>query len=156
LVQEVKPLYELGAAEVIPEEFETSIEIFTRVLIKYLIPRQQIEKFIAEVRADGYEMLRSVARPASGFHDLKMELSDLEVSTLFVEEESPLAGKTLAKLQLRKRYGVSVLAIRRDSELVVNPDGDARIQNKDRLIVIGRPENIADVFDQEDFSAVPI
>jgi CPA2 family monovalent cation:H+ antiporter-2 len=29
-LQEVKPLYELGADDVIPEEFETSVEIFTR------------------------------------------------------------------------------------------------------------------------------
>ncbi len=38
-VQEVKPLYELGADEVVPEEFETSVEIFTLVLRKYLVPR---------------------------------------------------------------------------------------------------------------------
>jgi len=31
-LQEIEPLYELGANEVIPEEFETSVEIFTRVL----------------------------------------------------------------------------------------------------------------------------
>ncbi|MDD1678537.1 MAG: cation:proton antiporter, partial [Methanomicrobiales archaeon] len=34
-IQEVEPLYRLGADEVIPEEFETSVEIFTRVLKKY-------------------------------------------------------------------------------------------------------------------------
>jgi CPA2 family monovalent cation:H+ antiporter-2 len=32
-LQEIKQLYTLGADEVIPEEFETSVEIFTRVLI---------------------------------------------------------------------------------------------------------------------------
>ena len=61
-IQEMKPLHELGANEVIPEEFETSIEIFTRVLAKYLIPRDQIEALVAEIRADGYEMLRSLAQ----------------------------------------------------------------------------------------------
>jgi CPA2 family monovalent cation:H+ antiporter-2 len=42
-VQEMKHLYELGANEVIPEEFETSVEIFTRVLVKYLISADEIE-----------------------------------------------------------------------------------------------------------------
>ncbi|MGD8512677.1 MAG: cation:proton antiporter, partial [Deltaproteobacteria bacterium] len=37
-LREVKPLFELGADDVIPEEFETSVEIFTRVLAKYFIP----------------------------------------------------------------------------------------------------------------------
>ncbi len=46
----MKPLYELGANEVIPEEFETSVEIFTRVLAKYLIPKAEIEGLVAEIR----------------------------------------------------------------------------------------------------------
>ena len=53
---EMKPLYELGANEVIPEEFETSVEIFTRVLAKYLIPKTEIEALVCEIRSDGYEM----------------------------------------------------------------------------------------------------
>ena len=57
-IQRIKPLYTLGADEVIPEEFETSVEIFTRVLMKYLVPNDEINKFISEVRSDSYEMLR--------------------------------------------------------------------------------------------------
>jgi CPA2 family monovalent cation:H+ antiporter-2 len=30
-IQEMKPLHELGANEVVPEEYETSVEIFSRV-----------------------------------------------------------------------------------------------------------------------------
>jgi len=59
-VGEVPDLYKLGADEVIPEEFETSIEIFTRVLTKYLVPGDEVERLIATVRADGYEMFRSL------------------------------------------------------------------------------------------------
>jgi CPA2 family monovalent cation:H+ antiporter-2 len=54
--------YRLGADEVIPEEFETSIEIFTRVLTKYLVPQQEIEAFIRLIRSDNYEMLRPVIK----------------------------------------------------------------------------------------------
>ncbi|RME61222.1 potassium transporter KefB [Candidatus Parcubacteria bacterium] len=57
-LQEMKDLYALGADEVIPEEFETSMEIFARVLTKYLIPREEIERLLAEVRADGYDILK--------------------------------------------------------------------------------------------------
>jgi CPA2 family monovalent cation:H+ antiporter-2 len=57
-IQRIKPLYTLGADEVIPEEFETSVEIFTRVFMKYLVPNDEINKFISEVRSDSYEMLR--------------------------------------------------------------------------------------------------
>jgi len=145
LIQEIKPLYELGAAEVIPEEFETSVEIFTRVLVKYLIPRNEIEKFIAEVRSDGYEMLRSLSRSSATLSDLKLHLSDLEISTLTVEKTSPLADKTLGKLKLRKSYNVAVLAIRRGEEMLYNPDGDTKILTNDVLIVLGQPEKISNV-----------
>ncbi|MDT8274033.1 MAG: cation:proton antiporter, partial [Desulfomonilia bacterium] len=47
-VSEVDPLYQLGADEVIPEEFETSIEIFSRTLAKYLIPHDDIERITAD------------------------------------------------------------------------------------------------------------
>ena len=50
----MEALYALGADEVIPEEFETAVEIFTRVLQKYLFSKDHIEKFTAEVRSKGY------------------------------------------------------------------------------------------------------
>lgn len=59
-IEEVRNLYELGADEVIPEEFETSIEIFTRVLEEYLVPRNEIQRHVEQVRADGYKMFRNV------------------------------------------------------------------------------------------------
>jgi len=56
-IQEVKSLRGLGADEVIPEEFETSVEIFARVLEKYLVPRDEIDKYIDEIRSEDYDML---------------------------------------------------------------------------------------------------
>ena len=61
-ILEVEPLFKLGVNEVIPEEFETSVEILSRVLKRFLVPQDVIESCIADVRRDGYEMLRSVSR----------------------------------------------------------------------------------------------
>lgn len=58
---EMQALYDLGANEVIPEEFETSVEIFSRVLATYLIPRDEIDKLIIQLRSDGYEMFRNLS-----------------------------------------------------------------------------------------------
>ncbi|MDE0556454.1 MAG: NAD-binding protein, partial [Candidatus Poribacteria bacterium] len=74
---EVEPLYRVGANEVIPEEFETSLEIFTRVLMEYLIPNDQIEQFVAEVRADGYKMLRTLPTYTPPVSDLNVQFPDL-------------------------------------------------------------------------------
>ncbi len=143
--QEVKPLYELGADEVIPEEFETSVEIFTRVLAKYLIPRDEIEALVAEIRSDGYEMFRSLSKESSSFSDLSLQLPDVEISTLRVVERSPLIGKSLAEIELRKKYGVTVLAIRRNSQILSNPNVNIPFCADDVLFVLGQPDRVAAV-----------
>lgn len=144
-LQEVEPLHGLGADEVIPEEFETSVEIFTRVLTKYLIPRDEIEKFIAEVRSDSYEMFRSPSIPPAYFSDLKLHIPDIEISTFRVNEKSPIVGESLAQIGLRNKYGVTLLAIRRDSHILSNPDGNTQLCADDVIVVLGAPDKIAEV-----------
>jgi CPA2 family monovalent cation:H+ antiporter-2 len=144
-VQEVKPLYELGANEVIPEEFETSVEIFTRVLTKYLIPRNDIEKFIAEVRSDGYEMFRSPTISSPSLSDLSFHFPNIDICTLQVSDKSSIIGKSLAQIELRNKYGVTLLAIRRDSSILTNPGGDTQLSANDILILLGEPDKVAEV-----------
>jgi len=143
-LQEMQPLHELGADEVIPEEFETSVEIFTRVLVKYLVPRDEIEKFIAEVRASEYEIFRSLSkRSAAELSDLKRHLPDVDICTLRVDDTSAVVGESLAQIGLRQKYGVTLLAIRRDSQIMSNLRGDAKICAGDLLVVLGQTDEIA-------------
>jgi CPA2 family monovalent cation:H+ antiporter-2 len=141
-LQEMKSLYELATNEVIPEEFETSVEISARVLAKYLVPRDEIERLVAEVRSDGYEMFRSLSKESVSFSDLRLQLPDVEVSVLRVDQGSSLAGKSLAQIQLRKKYEVTVLAIRRDSQILTSPYGDIQLIANDVLFVLGPPDKI--------------
>lgn len=140
---ELKALFELGADEVIPEEFETSVEIFARVLRKYLIPKSDIEKFVQEIRAGSYRMLRGLPKDFESLADLGYYLKDVEISTVRLEPGAPLAGKTLAATELRKKYGITVLAVRRDGELLFNPEPDMVLRAQDVLIVLGAPEKLA-------------
>jgi len=142
-LQEVEPLYKLGADEVIPEDFETSVEIFSRVLRKYLVPREDIEKFVADVRADNYEMFRSLTRIESSVSDVKMTLPNIDIVTLRVGETSAVVDMTLGEINLRKKYGVTLLAIRRGEETLTNPGGEITLLKNDNLIVLGSPEQLA-------------
>jgi CPA2 family monovalent cation:H+ antiporter-2 len=144
-LQEMEPLYELGADEVIPEEFETSVEIFTRVMAKYLIPKDEIERFIREVRADGYHMFRSLSQDATTCSDLRHCLPDVEITAFRIGEKSPIVGKTLAQTEMRKKYGVTVLAVRRNGDTLSNPDVDIEFLPDDILFILGRPEQFTRV-----------
>ena len=142
-LQEMQPLYKLGATEVIPEEFETSMEIFTRVLTKYLVPRDEIERLLAEARTNGYEMFRSISKTSASLSDLKLQLHDVDISTFRIAQGSQLIGKTLAQIDLRGSYGVSVVTIRRDSQLLSNPSADTLLHSDDLLFVLGSSEKIS-------------
>ncbi|MFN8573653.1 MAG: cation:proton antiporter [Gemmatimonadaceae bacterium] len=58
-VAEIEELSALGANEVVPEEFETSLEIFGRVLHRYGVPEETIRQAAETARRDHYEVLRS-------------------------------------------------------------------------------------------------
>ncbi|MEN6388942.1 MAG: cation:proton antiporter [Syntrophomonas sp.] len=141
-IQEIHPLYTVGANEVIPEEFETSVEIFSLVLKKYMVPKVDIERFIAEIRADGYEMLRSLSKKSPSLQDIKLHYHDAEMITIRVDGSSPIAGKTLKEIDLRIKFGVTVLLIQRGSETIINPSGDERIEAEDQAVLLGTPELI--------------
>jgi CPA2 family monovalent cation:H+ antiporter-2 len=139
---EINPLYSLGANDVIPEEFETSIEIISRVLHRYFIPVNEIEKHIGQVRKDGYEMFRNLQQKYNVFPDLKLHLPDIEIDTVRINEGSFISGKTLADVGFRKKYGVTVLAIQRGKVTITNPSGDTALLAQDIVILMGMRESI--------------
>ncbi len=143
-VEEVEALYRLGVNEVIPEEFETSIEIFARVLGRYLVPAADIENLIRAVRSEGYEMLRGLAPATVSRKALQAALPDLDISTIRVPESAPWVGKSLAEMRLRQEPGVTVAAIVRSEGTVTNPGPETVIAAGDRLVVLGRPEQVSE------------
>lgn len=52
------------------------------------------------------------------------------------------AGKTLRELNLRARFGINVLAIKRDKRLLVAPGADDPVEMGDILVVVGLNQNI--------------
>lgn len=53
-----------------------------------------------------------------------------------------LTGKTLAESDLRNRYGVTVLAIRRGQDFIISPGAVQSVIEGDILIVIGKNETL--------------
>lgn len=135
-VTEVEALQSIGANEVIPDDLESSVEIFTRVLTHYLVPRDRIDQFAADIRAGAYEKLRSPSVSAETLQNCRVPIPDVQISACPVAEGSWVADKTLAELDLRNRLGATLLAIRRGEETISNPKGSTRIQAADTLLVL--------------------
>jgi len=130
---------------VIPEDYEASVEVFTRVLRCYLVPKDEIEKLVGEIRSDGYQMLRSITGSHYSSNSLQWSLPDMEISSLRVQDRSRIKGQTLSEIGFRRHHRVTVLAIRRGEEVISNPDPEMQLRASDILVTMGRPENIASV-----------
>jgi K+/H+ antiporter YhaU regulatory subunit KhtT len=54
-----------------------------------------------------------------------------------------MVEKSLAQLELRKKHGVTVLAIRRGDQMVSNPDAGTVIHSGDLLVALSQPSKLA-------------
>jgi len=136
-VAELEPLYRLGARQVIPEEFETSIEIFAHVLKEFGVPDNVIEQQVNVVRAGRYAMLRG--RPADRAARLEW-LQALEAAltqTFLLLDESPVCGRTIRELDLRARSGATIVALTRGGRPIANPPPELKLQPGDVLVLVG-------------------
>ncbi|NMG83683.1 MAG: potassium transporter KefB [Methanosarcinales archaeon] len=142
-LRDIESLHGVGANVVIPGEFETSVEILTRVLRRFLVPESDIEKYVSEIRSSGYEILQSLQKESTSLLDLEHHFRNLKVAVFQVGEKSGMVGKTLSQIDLRKEYGVTLLTIHRGSQILSNPHGDVQLHANDVLEVFGSPDKIA-------------
>ncbi len=143
---EVDALRRLGANDVIPEDFETSIEVFSRVLGYYLVPRQTIERFVNSIRHEYYNMARQLRMTGMDLPSLADEvLTGLEVVACKVEPGCALDGKRLTDTSLRRKYGVTVVGIRHAGQIIPSPGGDASLHGDDTVFLFASPASLTTV-----------
>ena len=136
-VHDLEKLYEDGANLVIPEEFETSIEIAAHILKEMDVPDNIVEGQVAVIRAGGYGMLRGKPVDRTGAAELMKVLQSTITRTHFVVSDSPPVGKTLAELNLRAATGTTIIAIVRDGDPTANPAASFVIEAEDLLVLVG-------------------
>jgi monovalent cation:H+ antiporter-2, CPA2 family len=141
-VADIEELYKLGANQVVPEEFETAIDFFERILARYLIPRIDIETTIAQIREDNYGKFRE-EKPDKKF-SLLHDIPNIEITAITVEAKSSFTGKSIIETNLRNKYGVTILALRRGESMIEHPDSSTVMQPEDIVYILGKPEKVAE------------
>ncbi|MBW3466289.1 monovalent cation:proton antiporter family protein [Arthrospiribacter ruber] len=137
-VNEMEENHKLGANEVVPEEFETSIEIFNRVLTKYLIPRHDIEEFTEEVRSHNYEMFRLGSESTAS--KVKFDLPAINFIGVKVERDfGSIINVPLKDAGIREMLGVNIVAIKRGSRTISEITGEEKLKLGDVVYVVGKP-----------------
>ncbi len=154
-VAEIEDLRARGADEVIAAEFETSIEIFTRVLRRLHVPGNVIRAQTRALRGEDYRMLRVPSREGPISDALVRALAAGITDVYQLGPESVGSGASIRELALRKQTGATVIAVVRDQEVFTNPVPDLRLQSGDCLVMVGSHLEIERAFEYLDQGGEP-
>ena len=79
--------------------------------------------------------------------DVQVPLGEAIIEWTELTDSSPLVGRTLGEAEVRRRTGVSIIALQRDEETMANPDPDTRFAAGDIVVAIGTREEHAEFAD---------
>lgn len=140
-VKETSEIIALGADEVIPEEFETSVQIFTNVLQNFLVPEDDIDLFVQKIRSDNYQLFKGELKRPKTFR--ASELADFNITCLRMNTDSnKFLGKSLRELNLRAEFGINVLGIKRKDEMLESVQPTEKLKQGDLIYVQGNQNSI--------------
>ncbi len=140
-VGETEHLLKLGADEVVPEEYETSISIFNNVLNRLGVDSNHRNELMVSLRNDTYDTFRSPIIPKNQKDLQKHILDSMCINKFIVHENQAWTGKSLIDSGIRKTFGISVIAlIRKDGITISNPEPTTTINAGDEVIILGERE----------------
>jgi Trk K+ transport system NAD-binding subunit len=120
-------LLQAGASKIIQPELETSATMIRDALGYLKLPDDQASAYLDRFRT-------AVTDGQTIFSDVQAFPEVQE----FAANASPLLGQSLREARIRERFGITVVAIKRESgELLVNPSADTIIQAGDKVRVFG-------------------
>ncbi|MFW6312959.1 MAG: potassium channel family protein [Spirochaetota bacterium] len=118
---------------------ESAPKLRTAGADRVIKPYEMVGRRIAQlvIRPAMVEFVDTIARSNSG---------EITMEEMTVSQDSSLIGVALRDTPIRSRLNVIIVAIRRgESDLVYNPGPDARFEVGDRLVAIGRSEQLAEL-----------
>jgi voltage-gated potassium channel len=118
---------------------ESAPKLRTAGADRVIKPYEMVGRRIAQlvIRPAMVEFVDTVARSNSG---------EITMEEITVSGDSPLIGVALRDTEIRSRLNVIVVAIRRgESELIYNPGPDAVFAVGDRLVAIGRRQQLTEL-----------
>ena len=149
-VRHAQYLLDLGADEVVSEEFEAAREIFTRALKKYRLPEPEIAKIVSKLQNWGYsKFTKNGDKPAMGMDTV---LLSLRIHVLTVEPGCCADGKAINDLDLKGRFGVAEFGVRRNNAMIATDDSTC-LQAGDALLIFSTDqvaEEIRHLFRREE------
>ena len=133
----IDELMSLGASDVVVEEFEVSIELFSKALESYRIPINRIWQETETVRTEHYGLLRGTAHPDLRLDALKHLGIHDALELIEIQGGATAIGKSATSLQLRRRTGAVQIAVVREGQPFYRRDAKFHYRAGDTVVLVG-------------------
>lgn len=140
-IEDIEELYKIGATQVIPEEFETAINLFERVMANFLLPRNEIDLAVDRIRSDHYGIF--LEDNGNTRFNISKDIPDVEIIAIEVMKNAPAIGRSLVESKLRQDYGVTLVALKRDNKIIDHPKPSLTFYEGDVAYVLGKTEQLS-------------
>ncbi len=144
---DIDDLLNLGADEAIPEEFETSIQIFSIVLKRFHVPLNVIMQQVNLLRSEAYSLMRKEPGKFHALSNINEFLMAGVTEVYYVKENNLFANSTLSEINLRAKTDATIIAIVREKQTVTNPSGKEIIKVHDTLVITGTHKAVDDAIE---------
>ncbi len=134
-------LRSLGADNVVREKVESGLEMMARVLRRTGLPGNLIAEAMRRARTGSPASERKPTLPRQRKGDID-DLADLKVESVLLRPEAHAIGRSLSDLELRRRTGALVVAVRHKGRLRDQPDPTAPLMAGDTLFLAGAGPSI--------------
>jgi len=108
--------------------------------------RAGADRAISPYTVGGMRMVMAALRPAVvDFIEITTRRQNIELrlEEIFVCDISPILGRSLKEAEIRRRYGIIIIAIKKESgQMIFNPEAEYLIEEGDRLITLGETEKL--------------
>ncbi|HOW56403.1 MAG TPA: cation:proton antiporter [Smithellaceae bacterium] len=136
-VADIDELVQLGADDIIPEEFETSIQILSRVLKMFHVPNSIILAQGNIIRNKSYGIFREIRFTEEAFDQIQQVLSQGTIETYFVATGNINTGHSIRDINLKAKSGATIINIIRNNQTITNPPSEFVLQTGDQLVIFG-------------------
>ncbi len=144
-VRHAQYLLDLGADEVVSEEFESAREIFSRALKKYQLPDSEIQKIITKIQSWGYAKFIKNGNADPPSMGMDTVLLSLRIHVLTVEPGSFAENRTTRDLELKEKYGIKDYGLRRNNAMMTVADDETLLLACDALLVFCTDQVAAEI-----------
>jgi len=134
-------------------------EVEASILVTVLLKEMGISKIVAKAQDELHgRVLQKVGADMVVFpeRDMGVRLAHTLISRNVIDEiqlstdysilemvvPHRFLGRNLKELELRQRFGLTILAIRREDRIIVSPDAEQTLEEGDILVALGQPDKL--------------